>query len=308
MHRRGKPITGAYQPYSKRIRPDAHQQAFAGPPHVANGLIFAVVAHLRIDTLRGTPQRELAQRNQIALAKKVADRPFGLLRQVNLAFAQPFQQIVRRQIDELDLVSALEHRIGHRFPNANLGDAADDIVQAFEVLDVERRVNVDAAVEQLLDIVPAFRMARALGVGMSQLINQDQCRVALERTIEVELAYLRAAILDDPWRQNFEAFQQRDRFCAAVSFRQADHHIAPLGALFARFREHGVGFANAGGSAEEDFEPPATAFGLLALDLGEQCVGIWTLFAHRFLFLRELRLAAIWRGLNRFYGYLPISG
>src|SRR5450756_2287035 len=293
MHGRGKPLTGAYQPYRKRIRPDAHQQAFAGPPHVANGLIFAVVAHLRIDTLRGTPQRELAQRNQIALAKKVADRPFGLLRQVNLAFAQPFQQIVRRQIDELDLVRALEHRIGHRFPDANLGDAADDIVQAFEVLDVERRVNIDAAVEQLLDIVPAFRMARALGVGMSELINQDQCRVALERTVEVELAYLRGAILDDPRWQNFEAFQQRDRFCAAVSFRQADHHIAALDALFARFREHGVGFAHASGSAEEDFEPPAAALRLFPLDFGKKRVRIWTLIDHKFLFLHELRLAGI---------------
>ena len=143
------------------------------------------------------------------------------------------------------------------------------------------------AVEQFLDVVPAFGMARAFGVGVRELVDQDQRRAALERAVEVELADLRAAILDDPWRQNFEAFQQRGRFGAAVRFDHADHHIASLGALFARFREHGVGLADAGGGAEEDFEPAAAAFRFLALDLGEQRVGIWALFDHNFLFFTK---------------------
>jgi hypothetical protein len=51
------------------------------------------------------------------------------------------------------------------------------------VLDVERRIDVDAGIEQLLDVVPALRMTRAFGVGMRKLVDENERRAALERGI-----------------------------------------------------------------------------------------------------------------------------
>ncbi len=58
--------------------------------------------------------------------------------------------------------------------------------------------------------------------------------------------------------------------------------------LFARLGKHCVGFADTGGSTEKNLQPPTPALRFIALDFGEQCVGIWTLFSHGFLFLREV--------------------
>ena len=74
------------------------------------------------------------------------------------------------------------------------GDLGDDVVQAFDVLDVERRPDVDAGGEQLLDILPALRMPRAFGVGVGQLVDQDQLRLPRQRGVEIEFAQRHAAI------------------------------------------------------------------------------------------------------------------
>ena len=171
-------------------------------------------------------------------------------------------QLVGRQVDELHLVGPVEHGVRHGFLDADAGDAADDVVQALEVLDVERGVDVDAGVEQLLDVVPALGMARAFDVGVRELVDQDDGGVALQRRVEIELANLRAAVFDDPRRQDFEPFEQRRGLGAAVGLDDADDDVETLGALLARGEQHRVGLADAGGGAEEDLQPAAAPFGL----------------------------------------------
>ncbi len=48
--------------------------------------------------------------------------------------------------------------------------------------------DVDAGVEQFLDVLPALGVARAGRVGVRQLVDQDQRRLARQRGVEVELA------------------------------------------------------------------------------------------------------------------------
>ena len=98
---------------------------------------------------------------RLPLRKKVLRGVARLLRHVDLAFGEALEQLVGRQIDELDLVGAGEHAIGHGLAHVDAGDLRDDVVQAFEMLHVDRRVDVDAGREQLLDVLPALRMARA---------------------------------------------------------------------------------------------------------------------------------------------------
>ena len=56
------------------------------------------------------------------------------------------------------------------------GDLGHDIVQAFDMLDVERRVDVDAVRQDFLDVEVALGMAAAGRVGVGELVDEDQRR------------------------------------------------------------------------------------------------------------------------------------
>ena len=123
--------------------------------------VAAPLQALGIDALGRAPQRELAQREQIALPEEALHGALGLRRDVDLALPEALQQLVRREIDELDLVGPVDDRVGDRLAHDDAGDRGHDVVQALDVLHVERRVDVDAGVQQLLDVLPAPRVARA---------------------------------------------------------------------------------------------------------------------------------------------------
>ena len=63
----------------------------------------------------------------------------------------------------------------------------DDIVQAFDVLDVERGIDVDAGGDQLLDIHVALGMPAARRVGVRQFIDQRELRAARQQRVEIHL-------------------------------------------------------------------------------------------------------------------------
>ena len=73
------------------------------------------------------------------------------------------------------------------------------------MLHVERRLDVDARVEQLHHVLPALRVARPGGVRVRELVEQEQRRAAGERCVEVELAQVYAAQLDRARGQALEA-------------------------------------------------------------------------------------------------------
>ena len=67
------------------------------------------------------------------------------------------------------------------------GDAGDDVVERLEVLDVERRDDVDAGVEQLLDVLPALLVARPRGVGVRVLVDQHHLGPSGQDGVDVHL-------------------------------------------------------------------------------------------------------------------------
>ena len=71
-------------------------------------------------------------------------RPLGLLGNIDLAFLEALDQVVGRQVDQLDGVGAVENRIRHGLAHAHVRDLRDHVVQAFDVLDVDRGIDVDA--------------------------------------------------------------------------------------------------------------------------------------------------------------------
>ncbi len=272
----GEAGAGAHQPFRTRAGADADQQRIARLPHRLRRNLAAVGQHLLIDAVGGAAQCQLAQRDQVALAEKVADRPLSLQRQVDLAFLEALQQLVGRQVHEHHLVGGVEDMVRHRFPDADAGDAADHVVERFEVLHIHGGIDVDAGLEQLVHILPALRVAGAGDVRMRQFVHQDQGGLSGQRGVEVEFLQHLAAIGNLARRQAFEADGERLGLLAAVGFDHADDDIDAQLFLPLRGGEHRIGLADAGRGAEEDFQLAARGAGFLFLHADEEGVGIGT--------------------------------
>ena len=160
------------------------------------GLGAPVLLHLVVDAIGGATQGQLAQGDQIALAEEVLHRAFSLLRHVDLAILEALQQFVRRQVDQHHFVGHIENAVGHRLTDGHTGDATDDVVEGFKVLDVDRGPYVDTRSEQFFDVLPALGMTRPGGVAVGQFIDDSDGRRTLQRGIKVELLEHSTLIVD----------------------------------------------------------------------------------------------------------------
>ena len=148
------------------------------------------------------------------------------------------------------------------------------------MLDVERRVDVDAGVEELLDVLPALGVARPLGIGVGELVHQQDGRAARERRVEVELLERGAAVGDEPRREDLEPLEKGLRLRAPVGLDVADYHVDAVRLELARGLEHREGLADPGRGAEEELEAAPSLPRLLLLRPGEEGLGIGPLSGH----------------------------
>jgi len=84
-----------------------------------------------------------------------------------------------------------------------VGDLRDHIVQAFNVLDIDGGVDVDAMAHQLFDVEIPFRMAAAFHIRVRELINQHDLWSARDDRIEVHLLEHHSFMVDAPARNDF---------------------------------------------------------------------------------------------------------
>ena len=125
-----------------------------------------------VDAVGDPEQRELAERTEVALAEVVAERGVDPLGGIDVAVRHPSAQRLGAHVDELDLVGAARDLVRDRLALRDARDPLDDVVQRLEVLDVERRDDVDAGVEQLVDVLPALLVARARDVRVRELVDE----------------------------------------------------------------------------------------------------------------------------------------
>ena len=149
-----------------------------------------------VDAVGEPEQRELAQRREVAGAEVVAERGVDAIRLVDVAVRHAAPQRLRRHVDELDLVGAAHDVVGDRLALLHAGDALDDVVHRLEVLDVERRDDVDPRLEQLLDVLPPLLVAGPGNVRVRELVDQRDVGCAGEHRVDVHLLELGAAVLD----------------------------------------------------------------------------------------------------------------
>ena len=236
---------------------DADKHPVASRPGTRYGMRLHMGQQLLVNPLCRAAKRELTKGRQVSGRKIVLDRPLRRVRHIDLAVMQPFDQVIGRQVDDLYIVGAIDDRIGNRFAYADTGDLGDDVVQAFDMLDVERRIDVDAAREQFLHIHIAFGMTAAGRVGMRQFVDQDETGTPRNDGVNVHFIENAALVVDRPTRHHLQAIDQRLGFLAAVSLDDADDDIDPVG--FARMGrgQHFKGLADTGRCTQKNFQAAA---------------------------------------------------
>ena len=240
-----------------RMLVDADQDALARRPWARDGVGLHVGQHLVVDPLRGAAQRQLAQRGQVAFGEIVVERALRHFRHIDLALVQALDQIGGREVDQLDLVRLVDHMVGQGLAHPHRRDLRDHVVQALEVLDVQRRIDVDAGGQQLLDILVALVVPAARRVGVGQLVHQHQLRLARQDGVDVHLVQGAIAVRHLLARHDLEAVEQRFGLGALVGLDDADDDVDAFLAAGAPGGQHLVGLADAGGRAKKDLQPTA---------------------------------------------------
>ncbi len=240
-----------------RALADADQETVACRPRTGDGMRAHIGEHLLVDALRRATQRQLAQRRQIAGLEIVLERALGLMRNVDLALVQALNEIAGGEVDKLDLVRLVQHAVRQRLAHADTGDLRDDVVEALDMLDVERRVDVDSGGDQLLDVEIALGVAAARRVGVGELVDEDQLRPSRQHGVDIHLVELAPLVLDAPPRDDLEAGDQRFGLLAAMRLDDADDDVDAFRQPRPRRLQHLIGLADARRGAEEYLEATA---------------------------------------------------
>ena len=112
------------------------------------------------------------------------------------------------------------------------------------MLDVERRPHIDAGPDQLLDVLPAFGMARTVGIGVGVFVDEEELGPPRQGGVDVELQQGPIAVLHGLAREDLEAGEQRLGLGPAVGFHQADDDIDTLVLAPPGLLQHLVGLAD----------------------------------------------------------------
>ena len=157
--------------------------------------------------------------------------------------------------------SRIEFR--HGLPHADAGDLRHHVVQTLDVLDVERRVDIDALGQELFDVDIALGMPAAGDVGVGEFIDERQVRAARDQGVEIHLLERVILVTDGPARKDLKAVEQSVGLFAAMRLDHADDDVRPVLSPSPGLLQHLVGLAHARSGAEKDLQASGAACFLL---------------------------------------------
>lgn len=133
------------------------------------------------------------------------------------------------------------------------------------MLDVDRRDDVDAGVEELADVLPPFLVAGAGDVGVGEFVDERDLRAAREERVEVEVAQGRSPVRGRAPREHLQPLEHAGRMPPPVRLDDPDDDVGAARPAAGALREHRHGLADAGGGAEIDPQPSARHCSILLL-------------------------------------------
>src|SRR5664280_2603152 len=171
---------------------------------------------LDFDLLGHLAQRRLAQRREVLDLEEVVQRRLHALGPVHLARAQAPNQRLWGEIDQHDLVGRREDVVGDRLAYDRAGQLGHLVVEALQVLHVDRREHVDSRVEHVAYVLIALLVLDARRVGVRQLVDQAQLGLAREHRRQVHLLQRFVAVLDVAARDDLQPIRLSDGLVATM--------------------------------------------------------------------------------------------
>ncbi len=221
-----------------------------GLPRSSDVVALAIVGKLLVDPIGHPQESQLAERSEVAGSKIVAERGVDALGRIHVSMGQPPAQRLGSHVDQFYLVGAPDHRVRHRLLLCDAGDLLHDVVERFQMLEVDGRYDVDAGIEDLLDVLPAFGMLRAGRIGVGQLVDQHEFGLAVQQSVDVHLFEGLAPVVDDAPRKDLQVADLSVRVRPAVILHPTDYHVGAALLPPPSLIEHGVGLAHSRGCAE----------------------------------------------------------
>ena len=168
-----------------------------------------------------------------------------------------------RQVDEDDLVRVIYNLVRDRLADLYACHRFHGVVQALDVLDVQRCNNVDVRIEDDLHVLVTFFPFGAGRVRVRELVDQTDSRAARKHCFDVKLLYRHASVFHlSPW-QHLKAFELRCGRGSSVGFDEANDDAFAVAAAALALVEHRERLTNAGEGTQVDAK--AAARRLLAL-------------------------------------------
>ena len=172
------------------------------------------------------------------------------------ALGQPVPERRGCKVDELDLAGP-EERVRHRLGRAYAGDPGDELAERLDVGDVEGRVDVDAACQQLFDVLPALAVAFTGEVRVGELVYHGQPRAPAENRPGVQLLKARVPVGDRAGGKHFEVVELGGGLRPPVPFPLGDDGVGAGPPPGARVPHHRVRLPHPGGDPQIGPQPAA---------------------------------------------------
>ena len=215
-------------------------------------MLVAVKFQPFVDPVGEPQQRQFAQRREIAFAKIAGQGRIDLVGGVDVAVGHPAAQRMRAHVHEFDRIGLADHFVRHSLALAGAGDRFDDVVERFEVLNVDRGDDADAGVEEFLDVLPALFVFGAGDVGVGEFVNECDAGFARKDCRQVHLGLHRVAIVKCATGDDFEVGDLVLGMGAVVGLDEAHDYIRAATGAALTFVEHRKGLADSRRGAEID--------------------------------------------------------
>ena len=147
----------------------------------------------------------------------------------------------------------IENRIRNPFPYQNTGNRSNGIIQTFNMLDIDGCIYINSGIQQFFYILISFDMPSS-GIGMGQLIYQNQLWFPFQRRVNIKLPECNAFMLNFLYRKLFQTMQQGCGLRPCMGFNISRNHIhTALFCLMGSF-QHRIGFSYTGSITEKNLQ------------------------------------------------------
>jgi hypothetical protein len=233
-----------------------HHDSFGGLPHFATrALRTEVLEQLLLRPVRHESERQFSEGHEVLGPEKAGESSRHLGLGIDVAVEHAPAELIGRGVDELNLIRSPDDPVRHPLSHANAADAFDGVGQGLNVLDVDRRDDGDASIEDLEDVLPALLVTtRSRHIGVRQLVDEHKGGTTSQHRVHIHLLPCGVPVLDVLARHHRKVPDLLGGEGTLMGLDEPDDDVGPTLEPPPTFVEHGARLPDARRRAEIDAE------------------------------------------------------